>query len=66
MWLDGKEATRVELLRLALYISIGIYTYFVISLNFIGISVLIYSLINILLLPLIDKSHKMPQAQLNL
>ena len=65
MWLDGKEAMKVELLRLALYISIGIYAYFQTSLITISISLLIYSLINILLLPFIDKSQRMPEAQLN-
>ena len=65
MWLDGKEAMKVELLRLALYISIGIYAYFQTSLITIAISLLIYSLINILLLPFIDKSQRIPEAQLN-
>ena len=65
MWLDGKEAMKVELLRLALYISIGIYAYFQTSLITISISLLIYSLINILLLPFIDKSQRIPEAQLN-
>ena len=65
MWLDGKEAMKVELLRLALYISIGIYVYFQTSLITIAISLLIYSLINILLLPFIDKSQRIPEAQLN-
>ena len=65
MWLDGKEAMKVELLRLALYISIGIYAYLETSLVPIALSILIYAFINILLLPFIGKFQRMPRAQLN-
>ena len=65
MWLDGKEAMKVELLRLALYISIGIYAYLETSLVLIALSILIYAFINILLLPFIGKFQRMPRAQLN-
>jgi hypothetical protein len=65
MWLDGKEAMKIELLRLALYVSIGIYAYQETSLVSVALSILIYSLVNILLLPFVGKFQRMPEAQLN-
>jgi len=56
IWLDGKKGTRIEIVRLALCISIGIYAYLQISLSAIAISVLIYSAINFLSLPLINRT----------
>ena len=54
--LDGKKGTRIEIVRLALCISIGIYAYLQISLSAIAISVLVYSVINFLSLPLINRT----------
>ena len=65
MWLDGKEAMKIELLRLALYILIGVYAYQETSLASIALSILIYSIINILLLPFIGKFQRMSEPQLN-
>ena len=56
IWLDGKKGTRIEIVRLALCISIGIYAYLQISLSAIAISVLVYSVINFLSLPLINRT----------
>ena len=56
IWLDGKKGTRIEIVRLALCISIGIYAYLQISLSAIAISVLVYSVINFLTLPLINRT----------
>ena len=56
IWLDGKKGTRIEIVRLVLCISIGIYAYLQISLSAIAISVLIYSAINFLSLPLINRT----------
>ena len=56
IWLDGKKGTRIEIARLALCISIGIYAYLQISLSAIAISVLVYSVINFLSLPLINRT----------
>ena len=65
MWLDGKEAMKIELLRLALYILIGVYAYQETSLASIALSILIYSIINILLLPFIGKFQRISEPQLN-
>ena len=56
IWLDGKKGTKIEIVRLALCISIGIYAYLQISLSAIAISVLVYSVINFLSLPLINRT----------
>ena len=56
IWLDGKKGTRIEIVRLILCVSIGIYAYLQISLSAIAISVLIYSAINFLSLPLINRT----------
>ena len=56
IWLDGKKGTRIEIVRLVLCASIGIYAYLQISLSAIAISVLIYSAINFLSLPLINRT----------
>jgi sterol desaturase/sphingolipid hydroxylase (fatty acid hydroxylase superfamily) len=56
IWLDGKKGTRIEIVRLVLCLSIGIYAYLQISLSAIAISVLIYSAINFLSLPLINRT----------
>ena len=56
IWLDGKKGTRIEIVRLVLCVTIGIYAYLQISLSAIAISVLIYSAINFLSLPLINRT----------
>lgn len=56
LWLDGKKGTIIEIVRLGLCVSIGIYAYLQISLSAIAISVLIYSAINFLSLPLINRT----------
>jgi hypothetical protein len=63
MWFDGKEITRIEIIRLSLCFFIGMYAYFEISLTTIAISVLSYSVINLLVLPLINSSQEMPEPQ---
>jgi hypothetical protein len=63
MWFDGKEITRIEIIRLGLCFFIGMYAYFEISLMTIAISVLSYSVINLLVLPLINSSQEMPEPQ---
>ena len=54
MWFDGKNITSIEIIRLILCLCIGVYAYFETSLISIALSVLIYSLINLLVLPLIN------------
>jgi len=56
IWLDGKKGTRIEIVRLVLCVSIGIYAYLQGSLSAIAISVLVYSAINFLSLPLINRT----------
>ena len=57
LWFDGKEGIKIELIRLALCVSIGIYAYLQISLTSIAISIIIYSIINLLFLPFINKTN---------
>jgi len=56
LWLDGKKGTRIEIVRLAICVFIGIYAYLQISLSAIAISLLVYSVINFLSLPLINRT----------
>jgi hypothetical protein len=56
LWLDGKKGTRMEVFRLTLCIAIGLYAYLQMSLSTIAISLLVYSAINFLSLPLINKT----------
>ena len=63
MWFDGKEITKIEIVRLALCFLICMYAYLEISLASIAISVLIYSIINLLVLPLINNSKAILEAQ---
>ena len=55
LWLDGKEGFAMEMTRLALCVMIGVYSLFDVSLEFIAISLLSYAVINILVLPLINR-----------
>jgi hypothetical protein len=63
MWFDGKEITRIEISRLALCLFIGFYAYLSTSLESIAVSVLVYSIINILALPLINNSVTISKVQ---
>tara|TARA_B100001093_G_scaffold309056_1_gene294863 strand:- start:971 stop:2188 length:1218 start_codon:yes stop_codon:yes gene_type:complete len=57
LWFDGHKEIKIELIRLILCLSIGIYAYLQISLTYIALSVLIYSVVNLLSLPLINKTN---------
>ena len=57
MWFDGRGGIKLEVARIALCLVIGIYAYLEVSLTQIAISVLIYSVINMLLLPFINTSQ---------
>ena len=63
MWFDGKKGILIESVRLVLCLLIGAYAYFEISLASIAISLMIYSVINILALPLISVTQTMPLDQ---
>jgi len=62
LWLDGKEGFAMEVTRLAVCVMIGVYSYFDISLGPIAISLLSYSAINILILPIINRPQAIPEA----
>ncbi len=62
LWLDGKEGVGMEITRLALCLVLSFYTYSNMNLNLIAISLLIYSVLNILVLPLINRPQVIPEA----
>ena len=59
LWLDGKEGYAMEITRLALCVIIGVYSLFDVSLEFIAISLFSYVVLNVLVLPIIDRSQKL-------
>ena len=59
LWLDGKEGYAMEITRLALCVIIGVYSLFNVSLEFIAISLFSYVVLNVLVLPIIDRSQKL-------
>lgn len=63
MWFDGKNITKIEIIRLVLCLCIGVYAYLETSLISIALSVLIYSLINLLVLPLVNNYKLVATAQ---
>jgi hypothetical protein len=63
IWLDGKEGSRMEMVRLSLCLMLGAYAYLEISLALIALSVLVYSIVNILVLIFINRPQAMPEAQ---
>jgi sterol desaturase/sphingolipid hydroxylase (fatty acid hydroxylase superfamily) len=56
LWFDGHQETKIELIRIILCFLIGVYAYLQISLNYIALSVIIYSVVSLLMLPLINKT----------
>jgi alkylglycerol monooxygenase len=63
IWLDGKEGSRMEMVRLSLCLMFGAYAYLESSLTLIALSVLVYSIVNILVLLFINRPQAMPEAQ---
>ena len=59
LWLDGKEGYAMEITRLALCVIIGVYSLFDVSLEFIATSLFSYVVLNVLVLPIIDRSQKL-------
>jgi sterol desaturase/sphingolipid hydroxylase (fatty acid hydroxylase superfamily) len=57
LWFDGHQETKIELIRIILCFLIGVYAYLQISLNYIALSVIIYSVVSLLMLPLINKTN---------
>jgi hypothetical protein len=62
LWLDGKEGFRMEIIRLALCLIIASYAYTDMSINLIASGLLIYSILNILALPWINRPHVISEA----
>jgi hypothetical protein len=62
LWLDGKEGFRMEITRLALCLIIASYAYTDMSINLIASGLLIYSILNILVLPWINRPQVIPEA----
>mgnify|MGYP001368141102 FL=1 len=62
LWLDGKEGYAMEITRLALCVIIGVYSLFNVSLEFIAISLFSYVVLNVLVLPIIDRSQKLTRT----
>ena len=56
LWFDGHQETKIELIRIILCFLIGVYAYLQISLTYIALSVIIYSVVSLLMLPLINKT----------
>ena len=56
LWFDGHQEIKIELIRIILCLFIGAYAYLQISLNYIALSVIIYSVVSLLMLPLINKT----------
>tara|TARA_B100000287_G_C20622666_1_gene776548 strand:- start:155 stop:1378 length:1224 start_codon:yes stop_codon:yes gene_type:complete len=59
LWLDAKEGYAMEITRLALCVIIGVYSLFDVSLEFIATSLFSYVVLNVLVLPIIDRSQKL-------
>jgi sterol desaturase/sphingolipid hydroxylase (fatty acid hydroxylase superfamily) len=57
LWFDGHQETKIELIRIILCFLIGVYAYLQISLTYIALSVIIYSVVSLLMLPLINKTN---------
>jgi hypothetical protein len=62
LWLDGKKGFVMEATRLALFLIIGVYAYLEISLAQVAVSLMVYSVINILILPWINRPQPIPEA----
>ena len=62
LWLDGKEGFALEIARLILCLALGIYAYLEMSLSALAMSLMIYSIINISVLPWINRPQVIPEA----
>ena len=62
LWLDGRKGFGMEVIRLGICLMLGIYTYLESSLGVIAISLVIYSILNGLILPIIYRPQVIPEA----
>ena len=62
LWLDGKEGFTLEIARLILCLALGIYAYLEMSLSALAMSLMIYSIINISVLPWINRPQVIPET----
>ena len=62
LWLDGKEGFTMEIVRLVLCLALGVYAYIEMSIAAVAVSLMIYSILNILALPWINRPQVIPEA----
>tara|TARA_Y100000739_G_C20413310_1_gene375499 strand:- start:147 stop:752 length:606 start_codon:yes stop_codon:yes gene_type:complete len=62
LWLDGKEGFTLEIARLVLCLALGVYAYIEMSIAAVAVSLMIYSILNILALPWINRPQVIPEA----
>ena len=62
LWLDGKEGFTTEIIRLIMCLALGIYVYIEMSIAAVAVSLMTYSILNILALPWINRPQVIPEA----
>ena len=62
LWLDGKEGFTMEIARLVLCLALGVYAYIEMSIAAVASSLMLYSILNILALPWINRPQVIPEA----
>ena len=62
LWLDGKEGFTSEIIRLIMCLALGIYVYLEMSIAAVAVSLMTYSILNILALPWINRPQVIPEA----
>ncbi|MDC0062200.1 sterol desaturase family protein [Pseudomonadota bacterium] len=62
LWLDGKEGFTMEIARLVLCLALGVYAYIEMSIAAVAVSLMLYSILNILALPWLNRPQVIPEA----
>jgi len=62
LWLDGRKSFGMEIIRLGMCLILSIYAYLELSLGVIAISLVIYSILNVLILPMIYRPQVISEA----
>ena len=62
LWLDGKEGFTMEIVRLVLCLALGVYAYIEMSIAAVAVSLMLYSILNILALPWLNRPQVIPEA----
>ena len=63
LWLDGKEGFAAEITRLIISLALSIYAYLEMNITVVAMSLMIYSIVNVIALPWINKPQAMPEAK---